>query len=76
MDKVRNEEVRRGVGAREKISNRDDINVWKGSRHDSGADGQKTVHESYVEGRRTVGWPCTRWLNGVKKACSATSLKL
>ena len=31
MGKVRNEEVRRVVGARKKISNRDDINVWKGS---------------------------------------------
>ena len=31
MEKVKNEEVRRVVGARKKISNRDDINVWKGS---------------------------------------------
>ena len=29
-----------------------------------------------MDGRRTVGRPCTRWLDGNREACSARSLEL
>ena len=36
----------------------------------------KRVYESHVEGGRAISRLCTRWLDGVKKACPAISLEL
>ena len=36
----------------------------------------KTLYESKLEDFRDRDGPCTKWLDGVKRACTARSMKL
>ena len=79
MHRWRNDEVRRRVCVRQKMSHTVDRRVLKRFRQVKRMSGEylaKRVYKSDVEGRRDKCRPCTRWLDGVEKARSVSSLEL